>query len=409
MQSGDIKSAYLQGEFLKRKLYVRPPKEANADGKLWLLLQGAYGIVDGGRLFYLKFSETLRELGMHRVHCDGALFTYVREGKLHGLVTTHSDDLILAGDDIFENEIVAKLQKAFKFSKIEKNSFKYCGCNVTVQGDGTIELDQNDYIDGLEEIEVEDYNDDHDLSKKEIKAVRGKLGELLWISLMTRPDLSFDVNLLSSQVVKGTILTLKAVKKIVKKAKSCHNVLRFSKLGDISDISVRVYADASFENQADKIRSTAGRVILLENKKTGMVNVASWKTKKIARVCRSIKSAETRALEEALDDGINIARLVHEVYSGSVDLKNPKQIPVEAYTDNKSLWESLHNTRQCEEKLLRNSIAGMKELFTLDMITDVSWVPTIQQLADCMTKTGKKSDWLLAVASKNKLKAKSSY
>jgi hypothetical protein len=78
---------------------------------------------------------------------------------------------------------------------------------------------------------------------------------------------------------------------------------------------VKVYADASYGNQSDKIRSTAGRVILLENKKTGRVNVASWKTKKISRVCRSVKSAETRALEEAIDDGVNIARLVSEIYT----------------------------------------------------------------------------------------------
>ena len=211
---------------------------------------------------------------------------------------------------------------------------------------------------------------------------------------MTRPDLSFDVNILA---------TMKAVNRVVKKAKSCKNVLRFSKLEDLSEISVKVYADANYGNQMDRVRSTAGRVVLIENKKTGMVSVASWKTKKIGRVCRSVKSAETRALEEAIDDGVNIARLITEVYSGKVNLKEPEQIPVEAFTDSKSLWESLHNTRQCEEKLLRNSIAGIKELMELKMVEDVAWVPTLKQLADCMTKHGKNSDWLLKVACTNRL------
>ena len=171
----------------------------------------------------------------------------------------------------------------------------------------------------------------------------------------------------------------------------------------MSDLSVRVYADASFGNQADKVRSTAGRVILIENKKTGLLSVVSWKTKKIGRVCRSVKSAETRALEEALDDGVNIARLVAEIYNGKINLKEPAQLPVEAFTDSKSLWESLHNTRQCEEKILRNSIAGMKELFDLKMVKDVNWVPTQKQLADCMTKQGKNAGWLLSVGSRNTL------
>ena len=164
-----------------------------------------------------------------------------------------------------------------------------------------------------------------------------------------------------------------------------------------------IFTDASYGNQADKIRSTAGRVILIENKKTGSVSVASWKTKKIGRVCRSVKSAETRALEEALDDAINIARLVAEVYTGKENLKEPAQIPVEAFTDSKSLWESVHNTRQCEEKILRNSIAGIKELMDMKMVKEVSWVPTQQQLADCMTKRGQTSGWLLRVARSNKL------
>ena len=403
VKSGDIKSAYLQGELLKRKVFVKPPKEANANGKLWLLLQGSYGIVDGGRLFYLKLSKTLLELGMHRVHSDGALFTYVKEGKLHGLITTHSDDLIMAGNDKFEKEVTSKLQEIFQFSKIEENSFKYCGCNIKGNEDGTIELDQNDFIENLVEMEVPDGDDSVELSKQEIKSVRGKIGELLWISLMTRPDISFDVNVLSSEVARGRIATVKAINRVVKKTKSSRNVLRFSRLGDLTDISVKVYADASYGNQVDKIRSTAGRVILIESKKTGNVSVASWKTKKIGRVCRSVKSAETRALEEAIDDAVNIARLVHEVYTGKVNLKEPGQIPVEALTDSKSLWESLHNTRQCEEKLLRNSIAGIKELMDLKMIEEINWVPTLEQLADCMTKRGHNSGWLLKVASENRL------
>ena len=112
---------------------------------------------------------------------------------------------------------------------------------------------------------------------------------------------------------------------------------------------------------------------------------------------------ETRLLEEALDDGVNTARIIKEIYSGDSNLKYSKQIPGTAYTDSKSLWESLHNTRQCEEKILRCSIASMKELMSLDMVTDVQWVTTSKQLADCLTKSGKKSDWLQEGAVSNRL------
>ena len=67
VKCADIKSAFLQGKRLEREIFVKPPPEANADGKLWLLLQGAYGILDGGRLFYLRLAEELKQLGFHKV------------------------------------------------------------------------------------------------------------------------------------------------------------------------------------------------------------------------------------------------------------------------------------------------------------------------------------------------------
>ena len=72
-------------------------------------------------------------------------------------------------------------------------------------------------------------------------------------------------------------------------------------------------------------------------------------------------------------------------------------------TDSKSLWDSIYNTKQCEERLLRNSIASIKQMIELEMVRSVKWVPTDKQLADCMTKKGKKADWLLKVASRNSL------
>ena len=182
-------------------------------------------------------------------------------------------------------------------------------------------------------------------------------------------------------------------------------MLTFSKLGHISNLVVKVYTDASFSNQEDGIRSTGGRVVLVENPENKKTSIVSWKTKKIVRVCRSVKSAETRALEDGIDEAVHTARIMSEVYSGQINLKDPKQLPVVAKVDNKSLWENLHNSRQCEEKLLRNTIAGIKELLEFGTVSSVDWVPTGLQLADCMTKKGsdKKADWLLSVAKTNRL------
>ena len=74
-------------------------------------------------------------------------------------------------------------------------------------------------------------------------------------------------------------------------------------------------------------------------------------------------------------------------------------------TDNKSLWESILNTRQCEERMLRSTIASIKELLTMKMIEKIQWVPTHKQLADGLTKKGRRSDWLMNVLESNSLKS----
>ena len=127
----------------------------------------------------------------------------------------------------------------------------------------------------------------------------------------------------------------------------------------------------------------------------------SWKTKKIARICPSVKGAETRALESGLDEAVNFARMVKEIYSGNVNLKTPKQINVKAFTDNKGLWENLHNSRQCEEKLLRNSVALMKEMVDHGEVKEIKWVETDNMLADILTKKSGGGEWIKTVVSRN--------
>ena len=150
----------------------------------------------------------MEELGLHKIHSDGAMFTFVREGKLQGLIVVNVDDVIMAGNEIFKQEVEEKLKDMFKFSKVEEKEFVYCGCTIKCKDDGTIELDQNSYIDTLKQMDKIPGDDDRELTEEEKKEARGKVGALLWVSLLTRPDLSFDVHILSTEVSKGTVKTI---------------------------------------------------------------------------------------------------------------------------------------------------------------------------------------------------------
>ena len=399
--SGDIKSAFLQAQSLQRNVYVLPPPEAGIKGKLWRLKKAAYGLIDGSRLFYLQLKNQLEKLGLKNVSGDPAVFSYHKAGKLEGMVCLHVDDLLMVGRPVFKRFILGTITEKFKFSKLESDKFKYLGCELEKLSNGDISLNQTEYLDKIEEVECPSKSNSAPANEMEKKTIRRVVGELLWVSLMTRPDLSFEVNRLSSNITNASIKDLKDAKKLVQRAKSEPIRLNFTKLGPYQHLKIKLFTDASFSNQDNKLRSTGGRVIALENEKSEKSNIFSWKTKKIPRICRSVKGAETRALEEGLDEAVHFARMVTEIYEGTKDLKNPKQISVDAKTDNKSLWENLNNTRQCEEKLLRNSIALIKEMVDCKEVRHIDWVDTTAMLADSLTKQGGNSSWIRSVISTN--------
>ena len=401
--SGDIKSAFLQGQSLNRKVYVLPPPEAHEVGNLWLLEKGAYGLIDGSRLFFLEFKKVLESLGMKALSGDSAFFTCHKDGKFIGFVCIHVDDLLLCGNSLFESLIVGHLMKKFKFSKMEKEKFTYLGCRIEKLRNGDIKLNQNEYIEKIKDVILPSRTNDCKVSDTEKREIRRVVGELLWVSMMTRPDIAFEVNQLSSKISDATVRDLKDAKWLVEKVKSEPLALNFTRVGKQEDLRIKLYTDASYNNQDSKMRSTEGRVLMMESRRSSKTNIFSWKTKKISRVCRSVKGAETRALENGLDEAIHFARMMKEIFDGKVELKNPKQVEVVALTDTKGLWDNLNNSRQCEEKLLPNSVALIKEMLEKNEVKSVKWVETEEMLADVLTKRGGNSGWIREILTNNEM------
>ena len=62
LQSIDIKTAFLQGDSLKREIFVKPPPEAQCDlSILWKLKKCVYGLTDASLMWYdriIKFVTT---------------------------------------------------------------------------------------------------------------------------------------------------------------------------------------------------------------------------------------------------------------------------------------------------------------------------------------------------------------
>ena len=133
-----------------------------------------------------------------------------------------------------------------------------------------------------------------------------------------------------------------------------------------------------------KTKCVRGEFIFLSNLEETKVSPIYWKSKCISTVCKSAKSAETRALDKCMEDAVYIARSVKEVYTG---LRGHNQLKVDILTDSMSLIDSINSTRQIEDKLTRPVVKWMKQMLDSRMVSSLRWVDTKLCVADILTKT----------------------
>ena len=126
-----------------------------------------------------------------------------------------------------------------------------------------------------------------------------------------------------------------------------HNFMILKKNPENLRIAVYVATLASSSNGG----SQDGYLIFIvgENRKCSLLN---WQSKRIKRVVRSSLSAETLVFCDALDDAIFLQQMVSELLFNKTFI-----IPVDVYTDNRSLYNILNLTNAVLEKRLRVDIA----------------------------------------------------
>ena len=114
-------------------------------------------------------------------------------------------------------------------------------------------------------------------------------------------------------------------------------------------------------------KSMMGYFVCLSNN-ANQINPMNWKSKVIDKVAPDIKTAETLALEQALDDTIHLGNILSEIYFGS---ENHHRIPITINEDSKSLVESIFSTKKVKRKTMRVVVSKIQEHLTHGIVTDV--------------------------------------
>ena len=120
------------------------------------------------------------------------LYPLNRRQCRHGGLGVHVDDGIGGGDSHFR-EVLEKLRAKYSFGSFEEGSFVFTGIRVHQWDDMSIELDQIDYIEKIDPIQIpRDRRREPEslIDENERKRFRQLIGSLQYAAVHTRADIS---------------------------------------------------------------------------------------------------------------------------------------------------------------------------------------------------------------------------
>ncbi|KAL1365153.1 hypothetical protein AAHE18_03G268100 [Arachis hypogaea] len=233
---------------------MKPPEGlAIAPGQVCKLEKSLYGLKQASRQWNFKLKSILLELGYNQYKSDYNMFTKSQSTDFT-IILVYVDDLVLAGDDLFEIERVKQtLHDRFRFKDIGDLKF-FLGLEVARSSKG-IALYQRKYVlDLLGDTGFElckhastpmDYgaklSKDDENSLPDSSDYRKIIGKLLYLS-NTRPDISFTIGKLSQFLDCPTTNHLQAAHKILKYIKNSPAAGLFFLAN--SDISLTGFSDS---------------------------------------------------------------------------------------------------------------------------------------------------------------------
>lgn len=402
----DISTAFLKGKGDGRQLGVHPPEELKQalgiQGQDQCLLKGgAYGRVDAPYLWYKELRAVLEGFGFVTCPFDGCLFLLTTPDKhdrprVRGVLGIHVDDGIGGGDSYFRH-VLQKLREKFSFGAYHEHEFDFCGVHYKQWDDGTIEVDQHQYLKKIEPIDVprnRRAEPNAPLSETEQQRLRQLCGSLQYAAVHTRPDLAAKVGQLQSCIPKGRVKDMLEANRVLYEGKRHHVCLLFLPI-PVEDVTFSAFSDASFSTAKD-LSSRQGTLIfatdrfLADNKRTVVCPVA-WSSKKIPLVTSTL-SAEAIALSSTLDR-LGFIRVCWEwLKNPSVNWADPDEIlknapRCTAVTDCKSVYDvaTKNATPSCSEHRTLLECLLIRE--RLQSNISLRWINSQAMLADSLTKS----------------------
>ena len=419
LRTGDASNAYLQSDGVTRLLVLRVPDpvpDPSLVGK-YLRAKGAiYGTKDAGRGWWLKLKAELLSLGWRLHPLEPAFFVlYNDQGSVTGLLLSHVDDLLFAGEgDYFENTITQlseRIQLSFK-----DHDFTFCGKKTEQDDQFSVHVSQKAAADALEFILVDRVrrkNLEAPLRDEEKQELRRAIGSLGWLARQSRPDLLASVSLLAQSLGTPVVGHLVQANRVIKACKETSerglHFLADSVKYDPQVSSLFCCSDASFANGDDeqygeRTRSQLGFIVGIRSS-NDRFHALEYVSSKIRRVCRSTMSAECNALLEGAESAeyVNqVLRLMDDPGFETDKFADP-YYAIDWLVDAKCLQDVVsRDTSIASDKRLRILIAQLREMIDTSCgRLRCLWVDTKLLLADALTKAEAERGYMMKCLEEN--------
>lgn len=320
----DIVTAYLNSE-INGNVYVRPPIGMSKPGKVWKLKKAMYGLKQSGRAWNNKIDSVLVRYGLRRSKAHPCAYVKRKGGNVLIAAIYVDDILILSNRDEEANRLKAILNKKFEVRDLGRIKQFLGFCVNQNFKDGEISVNQTKYIEatllkfGMQDCktastpadpnahlssEVEDAIEEERDDKIQ-GPYKEAVGSLLYISQISRPDIAYAVNAVSSYSENPKKKHWTAVKRIFRYLKATKDkCLHFKK---DKDNQVVGYSDADWGNDLRDRKSITGGVFKLCG------GAVSWYSRKQRTVALSTVEAEYISLSFANQEAMWFGALVGEI------------------------------------------------------------------------------------------------
>ncbi len=382
-------------------------------------LKPAYGLNDAPLAWQLCLHETLRQSGGQQSSLDDCFWWWKdQHGALQAVLTTHVDDIAVAGTQGFMEKTYKMLCERFGKVALQRMPFTHCGCCYSRVPQG-LKIDQQEFVAAMKTQAIGDTKkEDRPLTKEETTQFRSVLGGLLWITA-TRLDLVSEVGVLQSRVTKATVQDMTNANNLVKKAqqpkyadvgivyKKFSNKVKW-KLAAIHDASAaskgRAYGQEGVVillmpdllDLDDQVHTVNGNV-MSEERFGGVAHILSAHGAKSKRVSYSTSHSETLAAISGLETASLVALRLSEIFSKQVkptlqelaalQEKGIPYLPIDAYTDCRDFYSlTTGGSALPQDRSQRVYVLAHREARLAGRLRWMILVPTECMLADALTK-----------------------